>query len=143
MLDFASVLSLNLAVFNTLPLPGLDGFQLLVLALEASLGRRLRDEVKSGLNFAALLVFIYAFSSALYSDLQGLGPVGKALAVPISAAGKLAAGGLPGLVFGALIAQLLLGLSSRGGDGSSKGAQSVEKQPGNAFLFPSDATDSR
>ena len=79
----------------------------------------------------------------LYSDLQGLGPVGKALAVPISAAGKVAAGGLPGLVFGALIAQLLLGLSSRGGDGSSKGAQSVEKQQGNAFLFPPDATDSR
>lgn len=45
LLDFAAVLSLNLAAFNSLPLPGLDGFQMAILGVEASLRRKVRGEV--------------------------------------------------------------------------------------------------
>ena len=33
LLDFAALISVNLAVFNALPIPGLDGFQFLLLGV--------------------------------------------------------------------------------------------------------------
>ena len=112
-----------------------------MLSLEASLGRKLRDEIKSALNLAALLVFASTFASVLSSDLQAMGPVGQALATPLSAAGKLASGGLPGLLIGLVLSQLLLSLSSRDAEASGPGAQGRKprgkgKSRGNAFLFP-------
>lgn len=40
--SYAALLSLNLAVVNSLPLPGLDGFQLLLLLGEAAAGSKVR-----------------------------------------------------------------------------------------------------
>jgi membrane-associated protease RseP (regulator of RpoE activity) len=136
LLDFASVLSLNLAVVNTLPLPGLDGFMLLVLALEATLGKgALADEVKGGLNVAAFCAFVYAFSAVLCSDLEAMGPSGRALATPIAAAGKAVAAGLPALLLGLTAGQLVLKQAEQSA-GSGQRAQKGRQQEGNAFLFP-------
>ena len=90
-------------------MPGLDGFMLLVLALEATLGKgTLADEVKGVLNVAAFCAFVYAFSTVLCSDLEAMGPTGRALATPIAAAGKAVAAGLPGLLLGLTVGQLVL-----------------------------------
>ena len=109
---------------------------LLVLALEATLGKgALADEVKSGLNLAAFCAFVYAFATVLSSDLNAIGPAGLALATPIAAAGKAVAVGLPGVLFGLTVGQLVqkrAEQSAAGGQQAKKGMQ----QQGNAFLFP-------
>lgn len=126
LLDFAAVLSLNLAVFNTLPLPGLDGFQLLLLSAEAALGRKLGDDFKAALNFASLLLFVGGFSTVLLGDLAALGPAGSAFASGVRAA----------LTSGAVAIALLalLGALRRGLD--ARQARASSTLPGNAFLYP-------
>ena len=106
---------------------------LLVLALEATLGKgALADELKGGLNFAAFCAFVYAFATVLSSDLNAIGPAGRALATPIAAAGKAVAVGLPGFLFVGQLVQKRAEQSATGGQQAKKGMQ----QPGNAFLFP-------
>ena len=117
-------------------MPGLDGFMLLVLALEATLGKgTLADEVKGGLNVAAFCAFVYAFSTVLCSDLEAMGPTGRALATPIAAAGKAVTVGLPGLLLGLTVGQLVLKQAEQGAGGGQQ-AQKGRQQEGNAFLFP-------
>ena len=114
----------------------LYGFMLLVLALEATLGKgALADEVKGGLNVAAFCAFVYAFSAVLCSDLEAMGPSGRALATPIAAAGKAVAAGLPALLLGLTAGQLVLKQAEQSA-GSGQRAQKGRQQEGNAFLFP-------
>ena len=84
------------------------------------------------LNVAALCAFAWAFSAVLCSDLEAIGPAGRALAMPISAAGRAVAAGLPGLLLGLAIGQLVLAQSEQ----SASSGQQKQKQEGNAFLFP-------
>ena len=58
LLQFVAILSLNLLVFNLLPIPALDGGRLLFVALEALSGRRIPPRVERWINnlgFALLL----------------------------------------------------------------------------------------
>ncbi|MCA1904672.1 MAG: RIP metalloprotease RseP [Cyanobacteria bacterium KgW148] len=67
LLNFAAIISINLGIMNLLPLPALDGGQLLFLLLEALRGgnplpRKLQDNVMQGglvvlLSFGVLLIF--------------------------------------------------------------------------------------
>ena len=59
------VMSVNLAIVNLLPFPGLDGWQLLVLAVEAIAHKKIPDKVKNivsiigiGLLFAFMIVLV-------------------------------------------------------------------------------------
>jgi len=69
---FAAMLSLNLAVFNLLPIPVLDGGELLLLFIESIKGSPVNESAmemfhRTGLAMMALL-FLYAF----YSDITRL-----------------------------------------------------------------------
>ena len=85
--EFGALLSLNLAVFNALPLPGLDGWQMGILAVEsiALRGRKLPEAAKGAANAAAAALFAVAFGRVLLSDLQA--------AVGTGAAGAMGGGG--------------------------------------------------
>jgi len=70
---FVATISLNVAVFNTLPFPGLDGGQMALLgvdALAATLGLpRLDERVKDGINTAAALALSGLALSILFNDI--------------------------------------------------------------------------
>ena len=70
LLTFMAVISLNLAVFNLLPIPVLDGGHLLIIIIEAVLGRRPSEQVLGKFQTVgfALLMFLMVF--AFYNDLS-------------------------------------------------------------------------
>ncbi len=55
---FAASISVNLAVVNSLPLPALDGGQLLFVLAEAAAGRKIDQRLQEGINAGALLVLL-------------------------------------------------------------------------------------
>ncbi len=60
---YGSALSLNLAIFNLIPIPGLDGWQLLVTTVEGATKKKIPDKVKTivsyvGLGFLIVLCLI-------------------------------------------------------------------------------------
>jgi membrane-associated protease RseP (regulator of RpoE activity) len=60
---YGGFLSLNLAIFNLLPFPGLDGWQLLVTIVESGFKKKISDKVKntiSTVGLGLLLVFSVA-----------------------------------------------------------------------------------
>ena len=64
-LFFWGLISVNLAIFNLLPFPGLDGWQLLVTAVEGISGKKIPQKLKGimsliglGLLFALMIVII-------------------------------------------------------------------------------------
>lgn len=80
-ISFAGMLSIALAVLNLIPLPILDGGQLVLLALERYRGRPLSAPVYGYLVAATVLFLIGLFFLALYNDLLVM--VGDFWAVPI------------------------------------------------------------
>lgn len=65
---------LNAAIFNALPIPGLDGFQMLLHCIEAARGEKFRGKVMDIVTVSSALVFFYLFSSVLLSEV-GFGHV--------------------------------------------------------------------
>lgn len=60
-LEFAALISLNLALINILPLPALDGGRILFVALEKILGRRLPGKIEQlthNIGFALLILLM-------------------------------------------------------------------------------------
>ena len=57
---FLGMISVNLGVMNLLPIPGLDGSQLLVIIAEGITRRKLPDRTKAIINFIGL-VFLMGF----------------------------------------------------------------------------------
>ena len=58
---YGGYISLNLAIINLLPFPGLDGWQLLVTGIEAGTKKRIPDKVKSIMSYVGLGLLL-AFS---------------------------------------------------------------------------------
>lgn len=77
---FTAMLSIALAILNLLPLPGLDGGQLALLALEKMRGRPLSASVQGKLIFAVVVFFVGLTFYALYNDFVWL--LGEFWAVP-------------------------------------------------------------
>jgi regulator of sigma E protease len=76
-LQFTAFLSLNLAVFNVLPIPALDGGRVLFLIIEKVRGRKNNQAVEAWVNsigFIALLGLILAVS---VNDIRSFGGVGQ------------------------------------------------------------------
>lgn len=72
LLTFCAVISINLALINSLPLPALDGGQMTFLIIEALRGAPVSLRVQDTINRTALLLFL-AFSGVLFfGDLEKL-----------------------------------------------------------------------
>lgn len=65
-LSLAALLTINLGIFNLLPVPGLDGCKLWFLAFEGIAGREVPQRIQNGLNLAgmALLLWLMFFVTA-------------------------------------------------------------------------------
>jgi len=65
-LQFAALLSINLAIFNLLPLPALDGGRLLFLIIEKIRGKSINQKIENvvhniGFAFLLLLILLVTF----------------------------------------------------------------------------------
>ena len=67
---FAAAISVNLAVVNSLPIPALDGGQLVFVLGEAVTGRKLDQRKQEEINALALLVLLLVTFSTTVGDLS-------------------------------------------------------------------------
>jgi len=70
LLTFLSVISVNLAIFNLLPLPVLDGGQILILAIEGITRRKINDKILAGLQISGWILLIGLMIFAFYNDIM-------------------------------------------------------------------------
>ncbi|HEX7050276.1 MAG TPA: RIP metalloprotease RseP [Longimicrobiales bacterium] len=71
-LDFMALISINLAVLNLLPIPVLDGGQLLFLAIEAVRGRALSYEQRLRLTQVGIVIVVAIMVWAIANDVLRL-----------------------------------------------------------------------
>ena len=69
MLRFAGIISLNLAIFNLLPIPALDGGRLLMIVLEKIIGRKRVARVERYVNAAGMFLLIALLIGVTVKDL--------------------------------------------------------------------------
>ena len=62
-------LSVNLAIVNLFPFPGLDGWQLLVLAVEAATRKKIPNKVKTIVSIVGLVILFAFMGVLLFKDL--------------------------------------------------------------------------
>ena len=72
LLIFMAAISINLAVFNLLPIPVLDGGQLAIIAAEGIMGRPLGEKALGAFQMFGLLVIISLMVFAFYNDIMRL-----------------------------------------------------------------------
>lgn len=64
-----AIISINLAVFNIIPLPIFDGGQALFYTVEAILGRPLSDEIRQKIHYVTWILVIILIIFLTYNDL--------------------------------------------------------------------------
>jgi len=74
LLSFAALISLNLGLMNAIPLPALDGGQLLLIMVEAARGKPLNAEVTRNVNGVFLTLLLCVSLSLLVGDIERLIP---------------------------------------------------------------------
>ncbi len=70
LLNFAGIISINLAIFNILPIPALDGGRVFLILLEYVLGRKRVNKVEGYVNYAGLIILgslmVYVFARDVF-----------------------------------------------------------------------------
>ena len=62
------MISVNLAIINILPFPGLDGWHLLVLAVEGITRKKIPNKVKNVIAFVGLAILFALMIMLLFKD---------------------------------------------------------------------------
>ncbi len=71
LINLTGLLSINLAIFNLLPIPALDGSRLVFILVEAVRGRRVDPQRENMVHFAGFVVLISMILVVTYFDLFG------------------------------------------------------------------------
>ena len=74
-LYFWGVISVNLAIFNLLPFPGLDGWQLLVTIIEGATKRKLPNRFKQIMSFVGLALLFVLMIAIVVIDVMRIAGV--------------------------------------------------------------------
>ena len=69
---FASGLSINLGIINALPVPALDGGQLVFVIAEAVTGRKINQRVQEGITSVGVLFLLWLTVSNTFSDVGSI-----------------------------------------------------------------------
>lgn len=72
LLMFLTLLSMNLAILNFLPIPALDGGHMLFLTAEAVLGRPINERLQMQLTMAGVLALLSLMAFAIFNDIRRL-----------------------------------------------------------------------
>jgi regulator of sigma E protease len=70
LLMFLTMLSMNLAILNFLPIPALDGGHMLFLIAEAALGRPVDERLQMQLTMAGVLALLSLMAFAVFNDIS-------------------------------------------------------------------------
>ncbi|MEX1111936.1 MAG: RIP metalloprotease RseP [Candidatus Andersenbacteria bacterium] len=70
LLEFAALISINLAIINILPFPALDGGRILFVILEKILGRRVPGKIESVVHTAGFVFLIALMVLITFKDVQ-------------------------------------------------------------------------
>ena len=65
----SAVISIALAFSNLLPIPGLDGIQIIFIVVEMVIGRRLSDKAEKRLTIVGFVLIIFLVVFAFISDI--------------------------------------------------------------------------
>ena len=65
-------ISVNLAIFNLLPFPGLDGWHLLVIAVEGIFRKEIPSKVKNIISFVGVAILFVLMILIVIKDIIGL-----------------------------------------------------------------------
>ncbi len=76
LLQFTAFLSLNLAVFNMFPIPGLDGARLAFVIVEGLRGRRVNPQTEGVIHFIGLMLLLTLMAYVSVNDVRRLLPTG-------------------------------------------------------------------
>lgn len=71
-LSLLALITINLGIFNLLPLPMLDGGKLVFLLIEGVTGRAVPDRVQNAINMAGLFFFLALMIFTTYNDVVRL-----------------------------------------------------------------------
>lgn len=66
------IISANLAVINMFPIPPFDGFRIVLLAIEAVIGRRVNERIEIGVTVAGFAVILAFFLVITFRDILNL-----------------------------------------------------------------------
>jgi len=77
--EFLAILSLNLGIFNLLPIPILDGGHILIMGIEGIARRDFSMQVKERMLMAGFVVLMMLMVTVFYNDLGGIGAVDRLL----------------------------------------------------------------
>ncbi|MCC9601406.1 site-2 protease family protein [Stieleria sp. JC731] len=69
---FLTMLSMNLAILNFLPVPVLDGGHIMFLIYEAVRGRRVNEEIEYRLTLAGFLMLLAVMVMVFYNDIRNM-----------------------------------------------------------------------
>lgn len=69
LISFAALISINLAIFNLIPFPALDGGRLLFLLIETIIRRPLNQKIIGYINFAGFIILIGLMLLVTYKDI--------------------------------------------------------------------------
>ncbi len=69
---FAASISVNLAVINSLPLPALDGGQLVFVLAEAVAGRKIDQQLQESINAGALTILLFVSIGTAIGDVRSI-----------------------------------------------------------------------
>ena len=69
---YAGLISINLAIFNLLPFPGLDGWQILVGTIERIIKRKINPKVKGIVSYIGLGLLVLLAVAVTIKDIIGL-----------------------------------------------------------------------
>ena len=72
LINFIGILSVNLAIFNIIPFPALDGGRLLFIGLEGILGRKILPRVEAVVHSVGLIILLLLIAAITARDISRL-----------------------------------------------------------------------
>lgn len=77
LVNFVGILSVNLAIFNLIPFPALDGGRILFVGIEAVAGRRVLPKVEAAINTVGMVLLLLLVVAVTVFDVKRLVQAGS------------------------------------------------------------------
>jgi regulator of sigma E protease len=72
LINFIGILSVNLAIFNIIPFPALDGGKLLFIGIESIIGRKVLPKIESFIHMIGMILILIMLFAVTAHDIQRL-----------------------------------------------------------------------
>ena len=69
-LSLAALITVNLGIFNLLPIPGLDGCKLIFIAIEGVSGHAVPEKVQGVINAAGMILLLLLMVFVTFQDVN-------------------------------------------------------------------------